>query len=67
MNIFAIRDTKTGQLVSDLNTHRRKFYTRFAFAENAIQSYKKRKAGPKHGELEIVEFELEEVAAYAVD
>lgn len=65
--IYAIRDTETGRLVSDINTDHRKYYVRFAFAENMIRAYNKRKSKPRHGKLEIVEFALEEVGCYAVD
>ena len=64
--IYAIRDTRTGQLVSDINSRHHPYYTKFAFAENAINAYRKRISKPKHGELEIVEFALEENASYEV-
>jgi hypothetical protein len=64
--IYAIRDTITGQLVSDITSRRNPYYVRFAFAENAITEYRKRIVKPKHGELEIVEFALEEIVAYEV-
>ncbi len=64
--IYAIRDTRTGQLVYDITSKHRLYYTRFAYAENTINAYRKRLSKPKHGELEIVEFELEEIAAYEV-
>ena len=64
--IYAIRDTETGALVSDTNIARRLYYKHFANAENSILAYKKRTSKPKHGELEIVAFELEEVATYRV-
>ena len=65
--IYAIRDTSTGRLVSDITSKHSTFYKRFAYAENVVRAYRKRKAKIKHGELEIVEFALEEVASYAVD
>lgn len=65
--IYAIRDTQTGQLVFDITSRHKLYYTRYAYAENTIRAYRERKAKPKHGELEIVQFELEEVATYAVD
>lgn len=65
--IYAIRDTRTGQLVYDITSKHRLYYTKYAYAENTINAYRKRLAKPKHGELEIVEFALDEVAAYAVD
>ena len=64
--IYAIRDTETGELVSDINSARRLFYKHFANAENTILAYHNRLSKPKHGELEVVEFEIEEVAAYRV-
>ena len=64
--IYAIRDTRTGQLVYDITSKHRLYYTRFAYAENTIKAYRKRLAKPNHGELEIVEFELEEIATYEV-
>ena len=65
--IYAIRDTETGLIVSDINAQRRIYYKVFAMAENAIRAYNNRKAKPKHGKLEIVAFALSEVACYAVD
>ena len=62
--LYAVRDMRNGQLVSDITSTKRMFWRFFAGAENAILEYNKRKAKPKHGELEIVEFELEEVASY---
>ena len=64
--IYAIRDTRTGQLVSDITSRRKPYYVRFAFAEKAITEYRKRISKRKHGELEIVEFALEEIASYEV-
>jgi hypothetical protein len=64
--IYAIRDTRTGQLVYDITSKHRLYYTKFAYAENTINAYRNRLVKPKHGELEIVEFELEEIAAYEV-
>ena len=65
--IYAIRDTESGELVSNITTKHTTYYKRYAYAENVVRKYRKRKAKPKHGELEIVQFALTEVASYAVD
>ena len=65
--IYALRDTSTGKLVSDITAKHTTYYTRFAYAENVLRAYRARPVRRKHGELEIVEFELTEVANYAVD
>lgn len=65
--IYAIRDTSNGQLVFDITSRHKLYYAKYAYAENTINAYRKRLSKPKHGELEIVEFALEEVASYAVD
>lgn len=65
--VYVVRDTETGELVSDITSSRRVYYKHFANAENVIGIYRERKSKPKHGKLEIVEFALQEVASYAVD
>ena len=37
--IYAIRDTRTGQLVYDITSKHRLYYTRFAYAENTIREH----------------------------
>lgn len=64
--IYAIRDTKNRQLVFDITSRHKLYYTRYSYAENAIKAYREKTVKPKHGELEIVEFALEEIAAYEV-
>lgn len=66
VKIYAIRDTRTGQLVYDITSRHKLYYTRYAYAENTVNAYRKRTSKPKHGELEIVEFALEEIACYEV-
>lgn len=66
--VYCIRDTETGKLVYDMGSQGRnkKYWTSFAFAENAIRNYNKRTVNPRYGKLEIVEFQLEEIASYDV-
>lgn len=54
--IYAVRDEKTGKLVSDLTNPRRKYWDRKANAEEAIRKNIKYKPN-----LKLVEFELVEV------
>lgn len=59
--LYAVRDKETGKLVSDLTKPRRKYWDRQRNAVAAIDRYNKRKVKYKHGQLELVCFELVEV------
>ena len=65
--IYAIRDARTGNLVFDLTSRHKLYYTRYSYAENTIREYRRKYGKTRYYSLEIVEFELEEVACYAVD
>lgn len=58
--LYAARDKSTGKLVSDITNPRKKFWQRQGDALNAIRRYNSRRVR-KHGELELVIFELVEV------
>lgn len=58
--LYAARDKETGQLVSDLTNPRRKYWDRRGNAVAAISNYNSRRA-KRHGEIELVVFELVEV------
>ena len=64
--IYAVRDTESGKLVSDITAGRTTYYKSYSCAENAVQAYRARSAKPKHGKLEIVAFALNEIATYDV-
>ena len=59
--LYAVRDTETGKLVSDITNPGRKYWNRRANAESAIRNYNCRRGKPKHGKLELVIYELTEV------
>lgn len=59
--IYAVRDSETGELVSDITNPRRKYWDRKGNAVNAIYSFNSRTVKRKHGKLELVCFELVEV------
>lgn len=54
--LYAVRDTNTGKLVSDLTNPRRKYWDRRGNAEAAIS-----KRSYRHKNLKLVVFELVEV------
>lgn len=58
--LYAARDKSTGKLVSDITNPRKKYWQRYGDAINAITKHNSRKYR-KHGELELVTFELVEV------
>ena len=59
--IYAVRDTDTGKLVSNITSPHRTYWERKGCAQNAIINYSQRTVKPKHGKLELVCFELVEV------
>jgi hypothetical protein len=59
--LYAVRDTETGKLVSNITNPGRKYWNRRGNAESAIRSYNLRRCKPKHGKLELVIYELTEV------
>lgn len=61
MRIYAVRDTETGKLVSDITNPGHKFWEVKGWARNAIEAYNKRTVKWTHGQLELVTFELVEV------
>lgn len=65
--IYAIRNTRTGEFVHDLTSRHKLYYTKYAYAENTIREYRRKYGKGRYGELEIVEFAMEEVACYAID
>lgn len=56
--LYAVRDTDTGKLVSDITNPRRKYWDRKANALAAIQNGQRRY---RHKNMELVVFELVEV------
>ena len=56
--LYAVRDTDTGKLVSDITNPRRKYWDRKANALAAIQNGRRRH---RHKNMELVVFELVEV------
>lgn len=59
--LYAVRDTETGELVKYLTTPQHKYWEKRGFAERAIKDYEARRVRRKHGQLELVCFELVEV------
>lgn len=69
--LYAARDVSTGKLVSDITNPRRKYWDKKGNAVKAIEDYNQRYANKKlkctvnkgeHGTIELVTFELVEVA-----
>lgn len=69
--LYGARDTSTGKLVSDITNPRRKYWDKRGNAQSAIDYYNRCYAGRefpasynkgKHGLIELVTFELVEVA-----
>lgn len=56
--LYAVRDTDTGKLVSDITSPRRKYWDRKANALWAIQNGRR---NHRHKNMELVAFELVEV------
>jgi hypothetical protein len=61
LKLYAVRDTESGKLVSNITNPRRKYWDRRGNAVAAIQNFNMRRAKPKHGKLELVVFKLVEV------
>ena len=61
LRLYAVRDTATGRLVSDITNPRRKYWDRKGNTISAISTYNSRRVKPKHGTLELVTFKLVEV------
>lgn len=59
--LYAVRDTESGKLVSDITNPSRKYWNRRGNAESAIRSYNSRRVKFRHGKLELVIYELTEV------
>jgi hypothetical protein len=59
--LYAVRDTKTGKLVSDITNPRRKYWDRRGNAVAAINGCKWRAGAEKQSRLKLVVFELVEV------
>lgn len=59
--LYAVRDTKTGKLVSDITNPRRKYWDRRGNAVAAICGCKRRVGEEKQRRLKLVVFELMEV------
>jgi hypothetical protein len=59
--LYAVRDTQTGKLVSDITNPRRKYWDRKGNAEAAIRGCKWRVGAERQSKLKLVVFELVEV------
>jgi hypothetical protein len=56
--LYAVRDTDTGKLVSDITNPRRKYWDRRG---NALEAIRKGRRKYRHENMELVVFELVEV------
>ncbi len=59
--LYAVRDKETGKLVSDITNPGHKFWEVKGWAKRAVEDYNNRTVKRKHGQLELVCFELVEV------
>lgn len=60
--LYAVRDTETGKLVSDITNPRRKYWDKRGNAEAAIRGCKWRVGSERQSRLSLVVFELVEVS-----
>ena len=60
--LYAVRDTETGKLVSNITNPRRKYWDRKGNAYAAIRGCKWRVGAEKQSRLKLVVFELVEVS-----